>query len=138
MMNDESRRCPRARPFQHGFSYFIIHNFPMAEPSFTPTQVATLERFLSAGFTFVTMERYARYLGAEKDGFIALLDPSGGGIKLFSQLGYRIGEGIGMLVERGAGKAFVWKEQAVAATPELLAAYDRFKGELEELLRRQN
>ena len=106
----------------------------MAEPNLTPTQVATLERFLRAGFTFVTLERYARYLGVEKDGFIALLDPASGKLTVFSQVGYRLGDGIGMLVDRGAGKAFVWKEQAVDATPELLAAYDRFKAELEEVL----
>jgi hypothetical protein len=106
----------------------------MAEPNLTPKQVATLERFLRAGFTFVTLERYARYLGVEKNGFIALLDPSGGKLTIFSQVGYRIGDGIAMLVVRRGGKAFVWKDQAVAATPELLAAYEQFKGELESLL----
>jgi len=110
----------------------------MPEPNLTPTQVATLERFLRSGFTFVTLERYARYLGVEKNGFIALLDASGGKLTVFSQVGYRMGDDIGMLVERGEGKAFVWKEQAVDATPELLAAYDRFKGELDDLLLRQN
>ena len=106
----------------------------MTEPSLTPSQVATLERFLRAGFTFVTMERYARYLGLEKDGFIALLDPSGGGLTVFSQVGYRLGEGIAMLVGREAGKEFVWRDQSVAATPELVAAYEKFKEELEGLL----
>lgn len=106
----------------------------MPEESLTPAQVATLERFLRAGFTFVTLERYARYLGVEKDGFIALLDATSGGIKLFSQVGYRMGDGIGMLVERGEGKAFVWKDHVIAATPELLVVYDRIKSELGELL----
>ena len=106
----------------------------MAEPSINPIQAATLERFLRAGFTFVALERYARYLGVEKNGFIALVDPTGGKLTVFSQVGYRMGDGIGMLVERGAGKAFVWKEQAVDATPELLVAYEQFKGELERLL----
>jgi len=106
----------------------------MPELNLTPTQAATLERFLRAGFTFVTLERYARYLGAEKNGFIALLDATGGGIRPFSQVGYRMGDGIGMLVERGAGKAFVWKEEAVAATTELLINYEQFKEELEKLL----
>ncbi len=104
----------------------------------TPTQVATLEQFLRAGFTFVTLERYARYLGVEKNGFIALLDPVGGKLTVFSQVGYRMGDGIGMLVERGEGKAFVWKDHVIAATPELLAAYDRFKTELGEHLRQKN
>jgi len=75
-----------------------------------------------------------RYLGVEKSGFVALLDPSEGGLKMFGQSGYRMGRGIGMLVERGAGKAFVWKTESTAATPELLAEYERFKAELKELL----
>lgn len=106
----------------------------MPEANLTPTQVATLERFLRAGFAFVTLERYARYLGVEKNGFIALLDPGGGKLTVFSQVGYRMGDGIGMLVERGEGKAFVWKEQAVDATPELLEAYERSKAAIGELL----
>lgn len=106
----------------------------MPESDLNPTQIATLERFLRAGFTFVTLERYARYLGVEKNDFIALLDPTGGKLTVFSQVGYRMGDAIGMLVERGEGKAFVWKEQAVDATPELLVAYERFKRELEKLL----
>ena len=106
----------------------------MPDANLTPAQVATLERFIRSGFTFVTMERYARYLGVEKNGFIALLDPSGGKLAVFSQVGYRMGDGIAMLVERGEGKAFVWKEQSVAATPALHEAYNRFKAELDELL----
>ncbi|MFB3924209.1 MAG: hypothetical protein ACE145_21005 [Terriglobia bacterium] len=106
----------------------------MAELHLTPAQISVLERLLRAGFAFVTLERYARYVGVEKNGFIALLDPSGGTLAVFSQAGYRIGDGIAMLVERAAGKAFVWKDQSVAATPELLAAYESFKAELEGLI----
>jgi len=106
----------------------------MPEANLTPAQIAALERFLRAGFRFVTIERYARYLGVEKNGFIALLDATGGKLTVFSQVGYRMADGIGMLIERGAGKAFVWKDQSVAATPELLVVYDRFKSELGELL----
>jgi hypothetical protein len=100
----------------------------------TPAQVATLERILRAGFRLVTFERYARYIGIEKDGFVALLDPAGGGLRIFSQLGYRLEDGIAMLVERGRGKAFVWKGESVEATPELLRAYERIRSELANLL----
>jgi hypothetical protein len=90
---------------------------------------------LKAGFRFVTFERYARYLAVEKDGFVALLETSEGKVELFGQVGYHVGEGIAMLVERTEGKAFVWKVEQVPATPELLAGYARFKGELRRLLR---
>ena len=89
---------------------------------------------MQAGFRFVTYERYARYPAVEREGFVALLDVSGGRVQLFGQVGYHVGEGIGMLVERGAGKAFVWKSQSVTATPELLAAYGRTQLELRRLL----
>ncbi len=102
----------------------------------TPAQVSTLENLSRAGFKFVTIERVERYLGVEKNGFVALLDPSGDHLKVFGQVGYRIGEGIGMLVERSKGKYFVWKSEFVAATPELLTAYERIKSELQDLLGR--
>ena len=102
-----------------------------------PDQVAALESLLKAGFRFVTFERYARYLGVERDGFVALLETGAGSIKQFGQVGYHVGEGIAMLVERAEGKAFVWKGETVAATPELLAGYQRFRVDLERLLNRE-
>jgi len=102
----------------------------------TPAQIATLERFLEAGFRFLTLERMERYLGVEKAGFVSLLDPSGGKVVQFGQAGYLFPEGLGMLVERGEGKTFVWKSKSVPATPELLAAYQRFKSEVKVLLER--
>ena len=100
----------------------------------TPAQVLVLENLLKAGFEFVTLEHVVRYLPVQKNGFIALLNPAGGKLSVFGQTGYRIGEGVGMMVEKPQGKTFVWKNQSVAATPELLEAYERFKAELEELL----
>ncbi len=87
----------------------------------TSAQISTLEKLLRTGFKFVTLERYGRYLAVEKEGFIALLDPAEGKVRLFSQVGYRMGDGIGMLVERREGKAFVWHGKSAAASPQLLA-----------------
>jgi len=100
----------------------------------SPNQVRTLESLLRAGFKFVTFERYARYPAVEREGFVALLDVSGGSVKLFGQVGYHVGEGIAMLVDKGRAKAFVWKGQSVNATLELLAAYERIKLDLDRLL----
>lgn len=100
----------------------------------TPLQIERLNHLQQAGFRLYTLERYARHFGVERDGFTALIDPSDGQLKTFGQTGYRLGEGIAMLVDRGAGKAFVWHNQAVDATPELLTAYDRFRADLERLL----
>lgn len=112
----------------------------MVDPSsteLTAGQIFTLEKFLRAGFKLVTFERYARYLAVEKDGFVVLLEPAGGRFTLFSQVGYRIGDDIGMLVDKPEGKAFVWHGENVPATPQLLAAYERIQTELGELLERE-
>ncbi len=103
-------------------------------PELSSGQVAVLESLLKASFKFLTFERYARYLAVERDAFVALLETGEGKIKLFGQVGYHVGEGIAMLVERPEGKAFVWKAESVPATPELLTAYDRFKVDLQRLL----
>lgn len=99
-----------------------------------PAQISILQSLLKAGFEFVQVEHVVRYLPVQKNGFVALLDPSAGRLEIFGQAGYRIGEGIGMLVEKTEGKAFVWKGQSVEATPPLLEAFERFKNELKNLL----
>jgi len=98
----------------------------------TPAQVERLEGLLRNGFRFVTLDRYERFLG------VVLLDPNEGNLKLFSQAGYRLGDGIGMLVEREGGRAFVWHEQVVPATTEMLETYQRFRAEIERVLKRQS
>jgi hypothetical protein len=103
----------------------------------TPSQVATLESLLQAGFRFLTLPRYERYLAVEREGFAALIDPTGGAVRSFGEAGYLLGDGLAMLVERGAGKAFVWHQQSIDATPELLAAYERFRAELGNLLKKE-
>jgi hypothetical protein len=103
----------------------------------TPSQIATFEGLLGAGFRFVTLPRYERYLGVERDGFAALIDPSDGHVRVFGQTGRLLGDGLAMLIERDAEKTFVWHKQSVAATPELLAAYDRFRADLQNLLQKE-
>jgi len=62
------------------------------------------------------------------------LDISRGRVLQFGSVGYHIGGGVGVLIERAGGKAFVWKNESVPATPELLATYESVRRELEELL----
>lgn len=98
----------------------------------TPAQISVLQSLLKAGFEFVQLEHVVRYLPVQKNGFVALLDPSAGKLELFGLAGYRIGDGVGMLVEKKEVKAFVWKGQSVEATPTMLEAFERFKIELKD------
>jgi len=92
---------------------------------------------LKAGFRFITLPRFERYLGVEHEGFVVLIDTAHGQLKPFGQAGYLIGDGIGMLVERPTGRSFVWHNQSVPATPELLAAYELFRREVDHLLQEE-
>ena len=102
--------------------------------SLAPAQVASPEKLLKAGFQFITFEQFARYPAVEKAGFVMLLDISRGRVRQFGTLGYHLGNGVGVLIERSGEKAFVWKTESVPATPELLAAYEAVKRELKDLL----
>jgi len=102
--------------------------------SLTPAQIACLGKLLKAGFQFITFEQFARYPALEKAGFVTLLDISRGRVRQFGNLGYHLGSGVGVLIERMGGKAFVWKTESLPATPELLATYERVKRELNDLL----
>jgi hypothetical protein len=103
-------------------------------PQLTPLQIARLENLLRAGFKFVTFEHFARCVAVEKKGFVALLEVSGEKVRKFGSVGYHLGGGIGVLVERESGKAFVWKSESVVATPEQLTDYARVKKELDDVL----
>lgn len=107
----------------------------VSPPPLHPAQVARLESLLKAGFQFVTFEQFARYVAVEKTGFVALLDLSRDKVRQFGSVGYRLGSGIGVLIERAGRMAFTWKDTSVEATPELLATYMSVKRELEGLLR---
>ncbi len=106
----------------------------ISPPPLTPAQIARLESLLKAGFQFTTFEQFARYPAVEKAGFVVLMDVSGDKVRQFGSVGYHLGNGIGVLIERPGGKAFVWKNESVEATPELLAAYENVKKELAEML----
>jgi hypothetical protein len=100
----------------------------------TPAQIAILQGLLKAGFEFVQLPHVVRYLPVQKNGFVALLDSSAGKLEVFGEAGYRIGEGVGVLVEKKEGKAFVWKSQSIQATPALLQGFEDFKQDLKNLL----
>ncbi len=84
----------------------------------------------------MTIPHVERYLSVERDGFVAVLEPAASGFAVFGQVGYWMGEGMGVLIERQRRKVFVSHGHTVDATPDLLAEYERFRRELEALLQR--
>ncbi len=82
----------------------------------------------------MTLPHVERYLCVEKGGFVGVLQPAPRGFAVFGQVGYWMGEGMGVLVERQGQKLFVWHQQSVLATLELLAKCNLFRAELQSLL----
>jgi len=93
-----------------------------------------LQRLYLAGFELQTFERYANSVGVTRDGCIALLRATPGGLEMIGSPGWRMGEVLGVLVEKDGRQVFQAKTETVEATPERLEALRRFKADLQRLL----
>lgn len=101
-----------------------------------PDPSTQLQSLVDAGFELQTFDRYPQAVGAVRDGCIALLEVRADGLLLIGQPGWRMGEVMGLLVEREGRQVFQYKSDLVEATPERLAALRRFTAELAGLLAR--
>ena len=81
-----------------------------------------------------TFERYPNTIGVIRDGCIALLQSTSGGLQLIGTPGWRMGEVMGVLIEKDGRQVFQAKSEVVEATPERLEALRKFREELEQLL----
>jgi hypothetical protein len=95
-----------------------------------------LQRLYLAGFDIQTFDRFPRAVGVVRDNCIALLEPTPEGLKIIGTPGWRMGEVMGLLVERGGRQVFQYKSEMVEATLERLETLRRFREELETLLAR--
>jgi hypothetical protein len=86
------------------------------------------------GFELQTFERYSNSIGALRDGCIALLRATPNGLEIIGAPGWRMGEVMGVLVERDGRHVFQAKAETVEATPERLEALRRFRDDIERLL----
>jgi hypothetical protein len=93
-----------------------------------------LQRIYLAGFELQTFERYPNAIGVTKDGCIALLRATPSGLQMIGAPGWRMGEVLGVLLEKDSRKVFQAKSETVDATPERLEALRRFNADLEQLL----
>jgi len=99
-----------------------------------PDPTEQLQRLYLAGFELQTFDRYANCLGVIRDGCIALLRATPVGLEMIGTPGWRMGEVLGVLVEKDGWPVFQAKSEMVDATPERLETLRRFREDLERLL----
>ena len=93
-----------------------------------------LQKIYIAGFELQTFDRYPRAIGVTRENCIALLEATPEGLKMVGTPGWRLGEVIGVLVEKSGQHVFQAKEEVVEATAERLEELGRFRTELERLM----
>lgn len=93
-----------------------------------------LQRIYLAGFELQTFDRFPRAIGIIKDGWIALLEATPEGLRMIGTPGRRMGEVMGVLVEKEGRTLFQSKDEVEEATPERLEALRKFRAEIEEML----
>ena len=94
-----------------------------------------LQRLYLAGFELETFERFPKAIGVLRDGCIAFLVPGPNGLQILGNVGWRMGESLGPLVERDGRNVFIHKQETIEATPERIATLERFRSELKGILR---
>lgn len=99
-----------------------------------PDPSEQLQRIYQAGFELETFERFPRTVGAVRDGCIALLEVTPDGLRILGTPGWRMGEVLGVLVEKDGRQVFQAKAEIIEATPERVGALAKFREELDRLL----
>src|SRR5689334_7140413 len=93
-----------------------------------------LQRLYMAGFEFQTFERFPKAIGVLRDEWIAFLVPGPDGLQILGNVGRRMGESLGPLVDRGGRKVFLHKQEEIEATDEMIAELEQFRSDLKRLL----
>jgi hypothetical protein len=96
-----------------------------------------LQRIYLAGFELETFDRFPKCVGVVRDGCVALLVPDVNGLQILGTPGWRMGEAVGVLVEKQGRQVFQHKQEIVEATPERLESLRRFRKDLKSLLEKR-
>ena len=99
-----------------------------------PDAAHQLQQIYLAGFELQTFERYPRAIGVIRGECIALLESTPEGLRMLGTPGWRMGEVMGVLVEREGRQVFQAKSDVLEATPERVAALQNFRADLAKLL----
>jgi hypothetical protein len=99
-----------------------------------PDPAEQLQQLYMAGFELQTFERYPTSIGVLRDGCIALVRATPDGLEIVGAPGWRMGEVLGVLVEREGRQVFQAKSEILEATPERLESLRRFREDLQRVL----
>ncbi|MBI2677604.1 MAG: hypothetical protein HYX28_02360 [Candidatus Koribacter versatilis] len=99
-----------------------------------PDPAQQLAELYAAGFEVQSFDRYPRAVGVLRDGAIALVEPTPEGLRMIGTAGWRMGEVMGVLVEKDGRPVFQAKQELLDATPERVAAVKRLKADIEALM----
>ena len=99
-----------------------------------PDPAQQLQQIYLAGFEIETFDRFPKCVGVVRDNCVALLVPGVDGLQLLGTPGWRMGEVLGVLVEKDGRQVFQAKDEMVEATPERREALSRFRSDLQALL----
>jgi hypothetical protein len=99
-----------------------------------PDPAEQLQRIYLAGFELHVFDRYPNSVGVMRDGCVALLRSTPVGLQLIGAPGWRMGEVLGVLVEKDGKQVFQAKSEIVEATPERLGTLKKFKADLDQLM----
>jgi hypothetical protein len=99
-----------------------------------PDPAEQLQRIYLAGFEIQTLDRFPKCVGVVRDNCVALLVPGADGLQILGTPGWRMGEVMGVLIEKDGRQVFQAKDEIVEATPERQQALRRFRADLQVLL----
>ena len=99
-----------------------------------PDPAEQLQRLYLYGFELQTFDRYPNSVGVLRDGCIALLRATPTGLEIIGTPGWRMGEVLGVLIQRDGRQFFQAKSEIIEATPERIEAMQRFRDDLNRLL----
>ena len=99
-----------------------------------PDPAEQLQKIYVAGFELQTFDRYPRAIGVIRDECIALLEATPQGLRMIGTPGWRMGEVLGVLVEKDGRQVFQAKDEVLEATAERLETLRMFRSDLNELL----
>ena len=96
-----------------------------------------LQRLYLAGFNLETFDRYPNAVGVVRDGAIALLAVTPVGLSFIGAPGWRMGEVMGVLIDKNGRKVFQAKAEEVEATEDRIGAVQRLREDVEKALKDQ-